>query len=502
MKIHKLLPIFLVSVLISSLGIVINPVAAQSATVKVDPALTEYYLNAVGKEFTVAVKITDVTNLYGFDLKLRWNTTVLEYVSHSVKVPRNTYPDGVLWDPTLQAANTVNETAGTYWIAYSSMNPAPAFNGSGTAFTMTFRVKYHPVQPSPDANVTLELYDAQLAAFGGGQITPITKENGTVLLHALPPISTILYVTNNGNRYFRKSQGVVFTVDVGIQNVTDLYGFAISLEYNTTLLDVISVAEGSFLNSHGDTYVVKNYMNDTEGQVRYALSLLGTSSGAEGDGTLFTVTLRASTTVLGTSNLVLNNTDLGDYNGNSIDHSIMDGSVTILEVEVINWNIDGYTFATASSSVITNFAYNDSAKIVSFDVNGTGLEDIPGYTDLTVPKAAMNLSSNDMFIVLFNGTALSHTRSQNETHYFLYFTYSHGSIFVAEVKQTLIGDLNGDREVDMVDVVIVCVAFDSQTGDSYYNPVADLKPTNGDGKINIYDVILVTHNYDKTWTPP
>jgi len=501
MKIGKLLPILLVSVLISSLGIVINPVAAQSATVKVDPALTEYYLNAVGQEFTVAVKIVDVTNLYGFDLKLGWNTTVLDYVTHSVKVPRNTYPEGVLWNPATALKNEVNTTAGTYWIAYYSSLPAPSFNGTGTVFTITFRVKYHPVQPSPDVNVTLDLYATELAAFGGGQITH-TKENGTVLLHALPPISTILYVTCEGNRYFRKSQGVVFTVDVGTQNVTDLYGFAISLEYNTTLLDVISVAEGSFLNSHGDTYVVKDYMNDTEGQVRYALSLLGTSSGANGSGTLFTVTFRASTTVLGTSNLVLNNTDLGDYNGNSIDHSIMDGSVTILEVEVINWTIGIHTFVTASSSVITDFAYNDSAKIVSFDVNGTGLEDIPGYTDLTVPKAAMNLSSNDMFIVLFNGTALSHTRSYNATHYFLYFTYTHGSVFAAEVKQTLIGDLNGDRAVDMVDVVIVCVAFDSQTGDSHYNPVADIKPTNGDGKVNIYDVILVTRNYDKTWTPP
>jgi len=104
---------------------------------------------------------------FGFDIRLGWNTTYLEYVSHSVRVPKNTYTDGVLWNPTLSLADTVNSTEGTYWIAYSSLAPAPTFNGSGTVFTLTFRVKYHPVQPEPDANITLELYSTELTAQDG-----------------------------------------------------------------------------------------------------------------------------------------------------------------------------------------------------------------------------------------------------------------------------------------------------------------------------------------------
>ena len=97
MKKSKLALVSLILILLSSLSAFINPSVGQSTTVKVDPSLIEYYVKATGKEFTVAVKIIDVENLYGFDLKFRWNTTYLEYVSRSVRVPKNTYLDGVLW---------------------------------------------------------------------------------------------------------------------------------------------------------------------------------------------------------------------------------------------------------------------------------------------------------------------------------------------------------------------------------------------------------------------
>jgi len=495
---NKIRVMLLVSVLLTSLGIAIRPAAAESTIVKVDPALREYYLNAVGTEFTTSVKIVNATNLYGFDISFKWNTTVLDYVSHSVRVPRNTYPDGVLWNPILELENKLNQTTGTYSIAYTSMSPAAAFNGTGTVFTMTFSVKYHPVQPEPNAVVTLELFSTELAAFGGGSI-PHTAENGIVKLYALPPFSTILYVSHAGEkdkRFFRKSQGTVFTVDVGVDNVTDLYAFAINLYYNTTLLDVVSVTEGPFLQSRGSTYVVKDDMNDTEGHVRYALSLLSVSSGANGSGTLFSVTFRATTATLGASNLTLQDTDLGDYNGDPIDHAIMNGSIEVLLVEVIQWTSDGHIFETASSSQITGFAYNDTTKMVNLTL--TGPPDIAGYTDLTIPRTAMNLTVNEMFTILFNGTARNHTRTGNGTHYFLYFTYPH-STYEVSILQTLMGDLNGDRMVSMQDIVTTCVAFDSTPSLSHWNPVADLKPNN---KIDIYDVILVTRNYDKTWTPP
>jgi hypothetical protein len=496
MKKSKLALVSLILILLSSLSAFINPSVGQSTTVKVDPSLIEYYVKATGKEFTVAVKIIDVENLYGFDLKFRWNTTYLEYVSRSVRVPKNTYLDGVLWNPILPLADEVDTTEGTYWIAYSSIAPAPTFNGSGTVFTMTFRIKYHPVEPEPDANITLELYSTSLAAYGGDPILHAT-ENGIVILHTLPPVSTILYVQPT---VFRKSQGVSFAVNVSVEDVVDLYAFDISLYYNTTLLDALSVAEGPFLKSVGSTITIISEVNDAEGRVRYALSLMGTPSGANGSGTLFTITFKSSTEATGPSPLSLQNTDLSNYDAEPIDHAVLDGQVTILLVEILTHivEVEGveYYITTASSSAITNFTYTHTQQLISFDA--TGPLDILGFTNITIPKDLLPLPTGDTFIVLLDNNAIFYTRTENETHYFLYFTYSH-SIHKIEVKRTLIGDLNGDRQVNIYDVVIVAIAYDATPADAHWNPLADL--ASPWGKINIYDVVMVTRVYGKTWTP-
>jgi hypothetical protein len=496
MEKSKLAVVLSILILLSSLSTFIKPAASQQTTIKIDPSLTEYYTKATGKEFTIAVKIIEVENLYGFDIKLRWNTTYLEYVSHSVRIPRNTYTDGVLWNPILPLVDEVNATEGTYWIAYTSLAPAPTFNGSGTVFTMTFRIIYHPVEPEPDANITLELYSTALAAYGGSPI-PHDVEHGTVILHALPPVSTYLFVEPT---VFRKSQGATFTVNITIENVTDLYAFDISLYYNTTLLDALNVAEGPFLKSVGDTITIKSEVNDEVGQVRMAIALLGAPAGANGDGVLFTVTFKASTEATGPSALSLQDTDLSNYDAEPIDHAVIDGQVTILLVEVLTHvvEVEGveYYIVTASSSSITDFTYNHTGKTVSFKAEGP--TDILGFTNITIPKDLMSLPAGDTFIVLLDGKAIYYTRIENDTHYNLHFTYAH-TIHQIEIKRTLIGDLNGDRKVDISDVVIVTVAYDATPIDARWNPLADLAAPWG--KINIYDAVVVTRVYGKTWTP-
>jgi hypothetical protein len=89
-------------------------------------------------------------------------------------VPKDTYTDGVLWNPILPLANKVNTTEGTYWIAYSSLAPAPTFNGSGTVFTMTFEVKNQPYDYETGGTgyveFKLDFLSTDLAAFGGDPI--------------------------------------------------------------------------------------------------------------------------------------------------------------------------------------------------------------------------------------------------------------------------------------------------------------------------------------------
>jgi len=80
-------------------------------------------------------------NLYGLEIMVRWDPTILNYTQHTVTIPVETYPDGVLHQTTFVVKNEVIATNGTYEISATSMSPAPPFNcpsSNSTVFNMTF----------------------------------------------------------------------------------------------------------------------------------------------------------------------------------------------------------------------------------------------------------------------------------------------------------------------------------------------------------------------------
>jgi len=60
----------------------------------------------------------------------------------------------------------------------------------------------------------------------------------------------------------------------------------------------------------------------------------------------------------------------------------------------------------------------------------------------------------------------------------------------------LLGDVNCDRKVDIVDIVIVLRAYRSSPGDANWNPLADI---NQDGKVDMFDLAIVMRDFRKTW---
>ena len=71
--------------------------------------------------------------------------------------------------------------------------------------------------------------------------------------------------------------------------------------------------------------------------------------------------------------------------------------------------------------------------------------------------------------------------------------YIDGTIEVVEPGNP---DINGDGIVDIVDIVIVALAFGSEPGDPNWNPIADL---NGDGIVDIVDIVLVAIHFGETY---
>jgi hypothetical protein len=93
----------------------------------------------VGEEYTVSIRVESVTNLKGFSLDFRWGPAVLKYISHVTTVPISAYPNGILYPPELELADSVDEAAGLLKLSYTTLS-LDTFNGSGTIFNMTFQV--------------------------------------------------------------------------------------------------------------------------------------------------------------------------------------------------------------------------------------------------------------------------------------------------------------------------------------------------------------------------
>jgi hypothetical protein len=61
------------------------------------------------------------------------------------------------------------------------------------------------------------------------------------------------------------------------------------------------------------------------------------------------------------------------------------------------------------------------------------------------------------------------------------------------VKIKMLGDVNGDGAIDILDVVLVSIAYGSKPGDKNWNPEADVAPAYN--VINILDLVTVTSRY-------
>lgn len=115
-------------------------VICQTTTVVVEPPNVSAHL---GTSFNVTVSLSNVQNLYGIEVILRWNPDVLRVTNVNVRLGVETFSDGVLHEsdsspPVFIAENNLTQTGDEYKLVATSMNPAPSFSGSGNIVVLTF----------------------------------------------------------------------------------------------------------------------------------------------------------------------------------------------------------------------------------------------------------------------------------------------------------------------------------------------------------------------------
>lgn len=124
----------------------IATVSAQETIISVEPQ--SYTAEDIGDVFTINVTVYNVADLYGFELKLRYNTTILDITKATIQPFLN--------EPTYTVKNEILEDEGRYWLAVASQRPAEPKSGSGPLVTLTFKVTGIGI-------CALHLYDVKLA---------------------------------------------------------------------------------------------------------------------------------------------------------------------------------------------------------------------------------------------------------------------------------------------------------------------------------------------------
>jgi len=157
----------------------LNPIiiAQNSAQtiVKVDPPTIS--VNK-GEVFTVNITVIDVQNLYGVEVDVRWNTSLLQLMDVDIRLGVNSHPDGVLYEHFI---NITQENTGEYTIAATSYTPAPPFNGSGNIIRITFQA-IDDGETAIDLETKLYDYPPPDRVQRESQPIPYTTINGTIII--------------------------------------------------------------------------------------------------------------------------------------------------------------------------------------------------------------------------------------------------------------------------------------------------------------------------------
>jgi hypothetical protein len=134
----KLLVSLLIGLLFAGIfaaGINMSRVSADTTTLYIDPSSVAKAPADNGHTFIVSVKISDVTDLFGFDIIITWDNTLITF--HSIDVS----PLSAVFPIYFEPLPVPGYETGDGYVRFAAVKEGkPGFTGSDTLFTLTFNI--------------------------------------------------------------------------------------------------------------------------------------------------------------------------------------------------------------------------------------------------------------------------------------------------------------------------------------------------------------------------
>ena len=168
--IKTLLPILCLCTALCAGTLPVESTHAQSTLIHLSPVQAQ-----VGEEQTTAVevRVENVEALYGLDIRLSFDPSVVEVVDADPAAAGLQVRPGGLLSLDFVLRNTADNEQGTAWFALTQVNPSQEVSGSGIAFIVTFAGK------SAGSSTPLSITYAKIVERTGAEI-PASTEDGTI----------------------------------------------------------------------------------------------------------------------------------------------------------------------------------------------------------------------------------------------------------------------------------------------------------------------------------
>jgi len=197
--------------------------------------------------------------------------------------------------------------------------------------------------------------------------------------------------------------------------------------------------------------------------------------------------------------------------GNSTTTEVTLGEATILNFILQQAMQDNAVIEITSSKTFVGEGHPIFIEVtVENQVNLTSTFNVTAYADLDTTTIGDEITIGTQNVTLTGGNSTTLTFTWNTTGFakgnYTLSAFAHPVLGETDITDntyidswtlvTIPGDVDGDRDVDIYDIVRMVTVFGVSIPDPAYDPNCDI---DGDGDIDIFDIVIACNHYGESW---